>query len=57
MTKISLACGWAGNDINTGEHMHFEHFNFEIVSSFVLRISDFLTNANKFMVFYHVFVW
>jgi hypothetical protein len=24
MTKISLACGWAGNDKNTGKHIRFE---------------------------------
>ena len=36
---------------------NFEHLNFDIVSDFVLRISDFLTTANGFLVFHHGFSW
>jgi len=37
--------------------LNFEHLNFDIVSYFVLRISDFLTIASNFLVFRHRFLW
>jgi len=46
MTKISMT--------KTQENifvLNFEHLNFDIVSYFVLRISDFLTIANNYLVF------
>ena len=50
MTKISMT--------ETQENifvLNFEHLNFDIVSYFVLRISDFLTIANNFLVFLYGF--